>query len=48
MAIKIHKKEDFEKMRKAGELAAMTLDYITEYVVPGVLLSAWMIYVMNL
>ncbi len=36
MAIKIHKKEDFEKMRKAGELAAMTLDYITEYVVPGV------------
>lgn len=36
MAIKIHKKEDFEKMRKAGELAAKTLDYITEYVTPGV------------
>lgn len=36
MAIKIHKKEDFKKMRKAGELAAMTLDYITEYVALGV------------
>lgn len=36
MAIKIHKKEDFEKMRKSGEVAAKTLDYITEYVVPGV------------
>ena len=30
MAIKIHKKEDFEKMRKSGEVAAKTLDYITE------------------
>ncbi len=36
MAIKIHKNEDFEKMREAGALAAKTLDYITEYVVPGV------------
>jgi methionyl aminopeptidase len=34
--IKIHKKEDFEKMRKSGKLAAETLDYITEFVVPGV------------
>lgn len=36
MAIKIHKKDDFAKMRAAGELAAATLDFITEYVVPGV------------
>ena len=36
MTIKIHNKEDFEGMRKAGKLAAETLDYITEYVAPGV------------
>lgn len=36
MAIKIHKSGDFEKMRKAGRLAASTLDFITEYVVPSV------------
>lgn len=36
MAITIHKSEDFVKMRAAGELAAQTLDFITEYVQPGV------------
>lgn len=36
MAIKIHSSKDFEKMRKAGNLAARTLDFITEYVLPGV------------
>lgn len=36
MAIKIHKKEDFEKMRAAGKLAAETLDYITDFVKEGV------------
>lgn len=35
-AIKIYEKEDFEKMRKAGKLAAECLDFITPYVVPGV------------
>src|SRR5688572_23841869 len=32
----IHKEADFEAMRKAGRLAAETLDYITPYVKPGV------------
>jgi methionyl aminopeptidase len=32
----IHKPADFEGMRKAGRLAAETLDYITPYVKPGV------------
>lgn len=36
MAVVIHKKEDFHKMRAAGKLAAQTLDYITEFVTPGV------------
>jgi methionyl aminopeptidase len=36
MTIKIHSNKDFEKMKKAGELAARTLDYITEYVAPDV------------
>ena len=36
MAIKIHTSKDFEKMQEAGVLAARTLDFITEYVVPGV------------
>lgn len=31
-----HTKQDFEAMHKAGRLAAETLDYITEFVVPGV------------
>ncbi len=34
--IKIHTKENFESMRRAGRLAAETLDYITPFVVPGV------------
>jgi len=36
MTIKLHKEKDFAKMRVAGKLAAETLDYITEYVKPGV------------
>jgi methionyl aminopeptidase len=32
----IHKEDDYIKMRKAGKLAAEILDYITDYVVPGV------------
>lgn len=36
MAIKIHTSKDFEKMQEAGRLAASTLDFVTEYVVPGV------------
>jgi len=34
--IKIHGAEDFESMRKAGRLAAETLDFITPYVAPGI------------
>jgi len=34
--IKIHSKEDFEGMRRAGRLAAECLDMLTPYVVPGV------------
>lgn len=36
MTIKIHKEQDYKDMRVAGSLAAATLDYITEYVVPSV------------
>lgn len=36
MAIIIHTKEDFEKMRKAGRFAADLLDYITPFVKEGV------------
>jgi len=36
VTVKIHTKEEFDKMRKAGRLAAQTLDYITEFVKPGV------------
>lgn len=36
MGITIHTTEDFVKMRAAGKLAASVLDYITEYVAPGV------------
>ena len=36
MPVKIHKESDFIKMRAAGKLAAQTLDFITEYVKPGV------------
>jgi methionyl aminopeptidase len=35
-SIKIHGADAFESMRKAGRLAAETLDFITPYVVPGV------------
>jgi len=34
-ALKIHGDEDFTSMRKAGRLAAETLDFITPYVQPG-------------
>ncbi len=34
--ITIHQPDDFEGMRRAGRLAAETLDYITPFVVPGV------------
>ena len=34
--IKVHKAEHFEGMRKAGRLAAETLDYIVPFVKPGV------------
>lgn len=36
MAITIHSVQDFEKMRKAGKLAASILDHITDYVDVGV------------
>ncbi len=35
-AIKIHSADDFEAMRRAGRLAAETLDFITPHIVPGV------------
>lgn len=35
-SIKIHPKEDYEGMRKAGKLAAQVLDMIAEHVQPGV------------
>ncbi|MBP2312190.1 type I methionyl aminopeptidase [Azospirillum soli] len=34
--IRIHGPEDFEGMRRAGRLAAATLDFITPYVQPGI------------
>ena len=34
--IKIHTAQDFEAMRRAGRLAAATLDYITGFVEPGI------------
>jgi methionyl aminopeptidase len=36
MSITIHKPEDFEKMRISGKLAAEVLDFIADYVKPGV------------
>ncbi len=36
MRIKIHSDKDFDGMRRAGRLAAETLDFITPYVVEGV------------
>ena len=38
--IELHKPADFEAMRKAGKLAAETLDMIGPYVVPGVTTEA--------
>lgn len=34
--VELHPESDFDGMRKAGLLAAQTLDMITEHVVPGV------------
>ena len=34
--IELHARADFEGMRRAGRLAAKTLDIITEHVVPGI------------
>jgi methionyl aminopeptidase len=39
MTIKIHNSENFSKMRIAGQVAAETLDFITQYVEPGVTTS---------
>ena len=39
-SIKIHDEEGFEGMRKAGQLAARTLDFITPHVQPGVTTEA--------
>ncbi len=36
MTVKIHSKNEFKKMQIAGRLAAEVLDYITNYVEPGV------------
>ena len=36
MSITIHNQDDFAAMRKAGKLAAQTLDYITDFVGEGV------------
>ncbi len=36
MRITIHKPEDFISMKKSGNLAAQVLDFITDYVKPGV------------
>ena len=36
MTVTIHSKEEFEKMRHAGKMAAQVLDHITEFVKPGV------------
>ena len=38
--IKIHNKDDFEGMRRAGRLAAECLDMLTPHVVPGVVTDA--------
>ncbi|MEC8370662.1 MAG: type I methionyl aminopeptidase, partial [Pseudomonadota bacterium] len=34
--VQLHGPEDFEGMRKSGQLAAEVLDFITPHVVPGV------------
>jgi methionyl aminopeptidase len=40
MSVKIHKAEDFIKMRAAGKLAAQILDFIAPYVKAGVTTDA--------
>jgi methionyl aminopeptidase len=40
MSVVIHSLEDFEKMRKAGSLAASVLDYIAPFVQPGITTEA--------
>lgn len=40
MTVTVHHKEDFVKMRIAGKLAAETLDYITNFVKPGISTNA--------
>jgi methionyl aminopeptidase len=40
MTVTIHHKEDFAKMRIDGKLAAETLDYITNFVKPGISTNA--------
>ena len=35
--IRIHSNDDYDGMRKAGKLAAETLDFIAPHVVPGAL-----------
>ncbi len=39
-SVRIHDEADFQGMRKAGRLAAETLDFITPHVVPGVTTEA--------
>ena len=34
--IKLHTKDEFDFMRRAGQLAAECLDYFTDYVKPGI------------
>ena len=36
LKVNLHNKNDFEKMHKAGRLAADVLDYITDFVKPDV------------
>ncbi|MEQ9115874.1 MAG: type I methionyl aminopeptidase [Rickettsiales bacterium] len=40
MGIIIHKDEEFQKMRKAGNLAAKILDHISDFVEPGITTNA--------
>lgn len=40
VSITIHNREDFEKMRQAGALAASVLDYISPFIEPGVTTNA--------
>ena len=35
-SIKLHTKDEFQKMRKAGSIASECLDHITEFVKPGI------------